>query len=345
MATAHPFSTAPLFRYADGRLPNSLALAYTLAGYVGGIALLFSPSVWLNAVGTVVLGHAMLIAAYLIHEFAHGTIFARPEHNARAAVLCAWLSGSCYAPFQELRKKHMRHHVDRADVVTFDTKVFLKRCPASLIKLVEGLEWAYVPAVELLMHAYVIALPFITDVPAHRTRRGQVLALLAVRGVLFAGLGWLSLKALLLYGLAWLLMVSVLRFADAYQHTYDVFADLAGGKLDDGKHRDRAYEQQNTYSNTVSLRWPALNLLLLNFAYHNAHHDKPAAPWYRLPRLNAELYQGDDTQVIPMRALLGSFHRHRVRRVLDDDYGVVGQGPHKANAFHGAIGVSFLTAI
>ncbi len=338
-------STARLFRYADGRVPNSLALAYTLAGYLGGLALLFSANAWLNVLGTLLLGHAMLIAAYLIHEFAHGTIFAKPAHNTRAAVVCSWLSGSCYADFQDLRNKHMRHHVDRADVVTFDTKVFLKRCPTWAVKLVEALEWAYVPAVELIMHAYVIALPFITDSPAHRARRGKVLAMLAVRGVLFAALGFASPKALILYGVAWLLMVSVLRFADAYQHTYDVFAVLEDGKLDDGKHRDRAYEQQNTYSNIVSLRWPALNLLLLNFAYHNAHHAKPVAPWYRLPRLHAELYKDDTTQVIPMSTLLGSFHRNRVRRVLDDDYGVVGEGPHKADGFHGAVGVSFLTAV
>jgi len=46
-----------------------------------------------------------------------------------------------------------------------------------------------------------------------------------------------------------------------------------------------------------------------------------------------------------MRKLLGSFHRYRVRRVLDDDYGVVSEGPHKADNFYGAVGVSFLTAV
>ena len=115
----------------------------------------------------------------------------------------------------------MRHHVDRADVITFDSKAFLKARPLWFQKLVLALEWAYVPAVELIMHFYVIALPFITDNDKHRARRGKVAAVLAIRTLLFAGLAVLSLKAVLLYAVAWMIMLSVLRFADAYQHTYE----------------------------------------------------------------------------------------------------------------------------
>jgi fatty acid desaturase len=335
----------PLFRYADGRLPNTLAIGYTLFGYVGGIALLFAGSAWLNALGTLLLAHAMIIAAYLIHEFAHGSIFSVPRHNVWAGNLCSWMAGSCYAEFQDLRKKHMRHHVDRADVITFDSKAFLLACPGWVRRLVLALEWAYIPAVELIMHGYVIVLPFITGNDKHRARRRQVALTLAVRGLLFTVMGLVSLKALALYLLAWLIMLSVLRFADAYQHTYDAFAVLEEGAVPDDKPRDRRYEQQNTFSNVVSLRWPALNLLLLNFSYHNAHHEKPVAPWYRLPRLHEELYGSAYAQVIPMRQLLGPFHRHRLKRVLSDDYGVVGEGPGKAEGFYGAVGVSFLTAV
>jgi len=338
-------ASKPLYRYADGRLPNTLAMGYTLLGYLIGLALLFSANAWLNALGTLLLGHAMVVAAYLIHEFAHGTIFSVPMHNQRAGNVCSWLTGSCYADFQDLRKKHMRHHVDRADVITFDSKAFLKARPAWFQKLVLALEWAYVPAVELIMHFYVILLPFVTTNEKHRARRGKVARVMLTRTLLFALLGWFSLKALVLYAVAWMLMVMVLRFADAYQHTYDAFAVLEEGKVPEDKQRDRAYEQLNTFSNVVSARWPALNLLLLNFSFHNAHHEKPVAPWYRLPKLHAELYGSTYNQVIPMRDLLGSFHRYRLRRVLDDDYGVVGEGPQKADGFFGAVGVSFLTAV
>jgi fatty acid desaturase len=172
-----------------------------------------------------------------------------------------------------------------------------------------------------------------------------VALIFALRTAIFAVAGLISLKALVLYAVAWMIMLTVLRFADAYQHTYDAFAVLEEGSVPDNKPRDRAYEQQNTYSNVVSARWPALNLLLLNFSLHNAHHENPVAPWYRLPKLHEELYGSTYNQVIPMRQLLVPFHRHRLKRVLSDDYGVVSEGPNKAEGFYGAVGVSFLTAV
>lgn len=335
----------PLFRYADGPVPNSLAMSYSLLGYGVGIGLLLAPSLLLNLLGTLLLAHALIIGAYLIHEFAHGTIFSKPAHNARAGQVFSWMTGGCYADFQDLRRKHMRHHVDRADVITFDSKAFINSLPAWVRKLILALEWAYIPAVELLLHYYVVALPFISRSDKQRARRGKVLMVFVIRSAAFALLAWLSPLALLLYALAWLIMVTVLRFTDAYQHTYDAFAVLEEGDIPADKLRDRAYEQANTFSNLVSLRWPRLNLLLLNFAYHNAHHEKPVAPWYRLPALHAELYDTGYRQVVPMRELLSSFHRHRLRRVLDDDYGVFGEGPKRAEGFYGAVGVSFLTAV
>ncbi|MHB9051662.1 MAG: fatty acid desaturase, partial [Thiomonas delicata] len=117
------------------------------------------------------------------------------------------------------------------------------------------------------------------------------------------------------------------------------------GSIPNEKVRDHDYEQHNTYSNLDSLGHPWLNLLLLKFSYHNAHHEKPTVPWYRLPTLHRELYADDGTQVLPMAGLLRGFHRHRVQRVLSDDYGVVTTGADKAQDFYGAVGVSFLTAV
>ncbi|MDX1802196.1 MAG: fatty acid desaturase [Marinobacter sp.] len=335
----------PLFRHADGLLWNGAAMAYGVLGYAAGIAMLLADSVPVNLFGTLLLAHALIISAYLIHEFAHTAVFSEARHNARAGAFFSWLTGGCYADFKDLRHKHMRHHVDRADVITFDSKVFLNRLPGWARKLVLALEWAYIPAIELIMHGYVIAMPFIGQTDKQRARRGRVLMILLVRAAAFGLLGWLSLKALALYTVAWMLMITVLRFTDAYQHTYDAFAVLEEGDIPADKLRDRAYEQSNTFSNLVSVRWPALNLLLLNFTYHNAHHEKPIAPWYRLPALHAELYGDGYRQVVPMRELLSSFHRHRLRRVISDDYGVLDDSPKRADNFYGAVGVSFLTAV
>ena len=64
-----------IMRQKDGLLPNSLALLYATAGYVIGWLLLFSTSFAINFAGIIILAHAMVIAAYLIHECAHNTIF------------------------------------------------------------------------------------------------------------------------------------------------------------------------------------------------------------------------------------------------------------------------------
>ena len=161
-------------------------------------------------------------------------------------------------------------------------------------------------------------------------------------------MAWFSLKAWLLYLLAYGIMLTALRFADAFQHTYEVFLEStlaqSDGKIADGKLRDRAYEQANTFSNLTSLQYPWLNLMFLNFPYHNAHHEKPVAPWYQLPKLHAELF--GDTRllpVIPMSKLLTAYHRHRITRLQSDDCGLLTND--SANDFIGAVGVSFLTAL
>jgi fatty acid desaturase len=335
--------TTKLFRSPHGLVPNVFALAYTLAGYALGIWLLTAAPWWLNALGVLLTAHTLVYAAYYIHEFAHQSIFRSPEANNRWGAVMTWITGSCYAPFGALRRKHMRHHLDRADVLTLDYKALLEGSPRWTRKLVLALEWAYVPAVELIMHGYVMLLPFLKSERANE--RPRLIAVIAIRAALFALLAWVSVKALVLYAVAYAIMLHVLRFADAFQHTYDAFAVLEGGEIPDDKVRDRDYEQANTYSNLVSITHPALNLLLLNFAYHNAHHERPIVPWHDLPRLHDQLFPGQYRQVIPMAELLKGYHRDRIRRIVSDDYGAVGDGPGKADRFLGAVGVSFLTAV
>jgi hypothetical protein len=48
---------------------------------------------------------------------------------------------------------------------------------------------------------------------------------------------------------------------------------------------------------------------------------------------------------MPLRELLRTWHRNRVRRVVSDDYGVPTADGRRADAFVGAHGVSFLTVI
>ncbi|OBS09250.1 fatty acid desaturase family protein [Acidihalobacter prosperus] len=330
-------------REPGGTLATWAFLAYATLGYALGVWLLTRPAPWLAALGVLLTAHTLVIAAYFIHEFAHLTIFRSRTTNDRFGTLMTWITGACYAPFDNLRRKHLRHHADRADVVTFDYLAFLKRLPVPLRKLVVALEWLHVPAVELIMHGFVIVMPFISH--EQQARRGRVLAILAIRVVLFGALGLYAPRALWLYALAYLLFLAVLRFVDAFQHTYVAYPLLASGKPPDMPARDREYEYRNTYSNLVSVAHPWLNLLTLNFVYHNAHHARASVPWFRLPALHRELYGASDPQVLPMRELLRTYHRNRLARVLGGDYGAVGEGRGRADGFVGAVGVSFLTAV
>lgn len=331
------------FRQADGVVPNLFALSVTLTGWPLGIFLLTTAAWPLQLAGFMLTSLSLIWSAYYIHEFAHYAIFKSPDANRRWGTLMTWVNGSCIARFDELRKKHMRHHVERADVITFDAQAFLKRSPALFRNAVLLLEWLYFPAVEFLMRGFVIARAW----QRGGSTRLRLVLILAVRITAFALLGWFSPVALLLYFAAYLVMVTVLRFADCFQHTYEAYPIDDDTPLPPEMIKDKVYEQEYTYTNIVGLKNFWLNLLWLNFGYHNAHHERPVVPWHQLPALHRELYGEHDAQVITVPELLKAFHRHRVRRVLSPDYGQVlpaGQGA-RADGFVGAVGVSFLTAV
>jgi fatty acid desaturase len=329
------------WRYEDGARPNLMALAYVALGYVGGFAMILADSLWWSVPGVLLLGHSMVIAGYLIHECAHNTLFSSPGHNERLGRLLNWVTGGCYGDYASLQHKHFRHHVDKADVVAFDYRPALKHHPL-MLRLIQALEWLYVPALDIMMHTLQLLLPFVRQ--AYRPKRGRVVTVLLIRGSLLGLLAWYSPKALLLYVLAYFLMMHVLRFMDAFQHTYEVFETLEHERGEEARRFDRRYEHENTYSNLISVKHPWLNLLVLNFCYHNAHHFKQAVPWHRLPGLHHELYGDEDSQRIPFSNQLWSYHVHRVARITNDFDERPVAGEDKGRHFVGVYGVNFLTA-
>lgn len=328
------------FKYRDGVIPNLAAFSYAFIGYAFGVWLITSSSLFVLLAGSVLLGHAMIIAAYLLHECAHNTIYARNIDNTRMGTLLGWLTSSCYGSYEGLRQKHFRHHIDRADVVAFDFRPALARHPR-LVAVMEALEWCYIPALDILMHLLVLIVPFV--MPTRRHLRAHVLEVLLIRSTAFAVLAWISPLALVGYALAWILMVTVLRFMDAFQHTYDLSATLETPSHGPATGHDAAYEQHNTFTNLHSTHWPVLNLLTLNFGYHNAHHEKPAEPWYRLPDLHQKMYQGYCPQSLPFFNQLKAFHRYRTRRMLNEDPSDLDILSDRGATFVGVEGVSFLT--
>ncbi len=317
-------------------------MCYGLLGYACGWILIANTAMAVNLIGVLLLAHAMVICAYLIHECAHNTVFAANLYNARLGACLSWITGSCYARYEDLRRKHFRHHVERADVIGFDYRRRLRFYPR-LSRFMAALEWAYIPAVEILLRALVIVLPFLDAY--YKPQRKRVLSVLVIRASLFAALLWVSPRILLLYPLAYMLFLIVLRFMDANQHSYDLVETHDDAPLSGSEMRDREYEYRNTYSNPISMRFPLLNLFTLNFAYHNAHHDRPTVPWYRLPALHRELYGDDRSHVLSFRALLRAYHKYRVVRAFRPVGGEikthVAQGPD----LQGIDGISFLIPI
>ena len=201
------------------------------------------------------------------------------------------------------------------------------------------LEWCYFPLFEFVLRGRLLLAPWLNPVQAHLWWRTLLLCI--YRGALWSLLAWVSPKALGLYALAYVCFVNLMRFVDAFHHTYDYV--VAGTEI---PKRDRSYEQAHTFSNIVSARLTWLNLLYLNFGYHNAHHHDMRCPWYRLPQLNQTLYGAETQALLPLPQLIGNYHRFRLDRLFGGQ-GVVTEATTDDSLanFTGGIGVSFLTPL
>ena len=206
----------PVMKYADGLWPNFSSLLYILSAYCFGIYLITTDLIVLNFCGSLFLAHSMVIAAYMVHECAHNTVFSSNSANARLGGILNWFNGACYGSYEDIRKKHFRHHIDRADVVAFDYRPRFAAHPL-LMKILQVLEWFYIPAVEIIMHLLVLVVPFILT--SRRHRRVRVATVLLIRISVFALLVWYAPQVVVFYPLAYLIFLTIMRFMDTHQHT------------------------------------------------------------------------------------------------------------------------------
>jgi fatty acid desaturase len=335
-----------ILKEPEGLAYNGGAIFYAVAGYVCGFAGLFHAAWSVNLAALLLLAHAMVIAAYLIHECGHNLVFRSARANARLGRFMSWLCGAAYGTYEDMRYKHFRHHVDNDDVVWFEYETWFANHPL-VLRATRLLEWLYIPAHDLVMHFIMAFTSFI--IPRRRDQRARNVSVLMIRGGLFAMLLVFFPKVALLYAVAYLLMMHVLRFMDAHQHDYPYHPTLFDYVPSPHK-GDREWEQEHTFSVPHSLRFERLNWLTLNFGYHNAHHADMNVPWYRLPALHQELTGGDPEKVIPFGAQLKLYHRNRVRRVCSPQSGDYPKGAEYlrvARAGEGPIGgnaASFLTS-
>lgn len=312
------FMGSALLKRPEGLSYHGGAVLYAVVGYMLGLVGLFASSLLVQLAATLLLAHAMVIAAYMIHECAHNTVFRENAHNALLGSALTWLCGASYGTYEDIRYKHFRHHVDNDDVVWFDYEAFFKRHPL-IYRITMKLEYFYIPAHDLIMHTLLVFSAFI--IPERHDQRLRNLAVILVRGGLFALLVWLSPLAALLYAVAYMMMMTVLRFMDSLQHDYPYHLNLFTDERSERK-GDLEWEQEHTFSNVISFRYELPNWLVLNFGYHNAHHARPTAPWYKLPTLHRELFGDNPANVISLWPQLKLFHRYRTYRVFHDAPGL-----------------------
>ena len=316
---------------------NEIAISYGILGYTGGITLLVVQNGWLNLLGTILLAHSLIYSAYLSHEFMHGTIFKSRRWNVVFGNLMLWLNGGCYYGFQALTLQHIAHHVDRVDVFTFDIPAAMQKLPTPIRQIIVALEWCYFPAVSFWSRWQSIFRNWKNQQDYRQQLR--IIVIFIVRLAAFILLGIISPKALALYFLSYLVMITVLRFMDAFQHTYEAFP--SGSSL---PKRSRDHEQSHTYSNLVSSRYPWLNLLVLNFCYHNAHHAVMKCPWHSIPELDMELSRDKNVNYISLSQQLINYHQYRVTRLWSGQGYTTGEpGNRDYSNFWGAVDVSFIT--
>ena len=322
------------------------AVLYAATAYAVGFVSLFWGHWVVNLAGTLLLAHGMIIAAYMIHECGHNMVFNHSRHNAYLGRAMSWLCGAAYGTYEDMRYKHFRHHVDNDDVVWFDYDHFFETHP-NVTRAVRFLEWFYIPAHDLLMHGVMVFTSFV--IPQRRDQRLRNVLVIAVRGGISLALLIFVPKAALLYALAYLIMMHVLRFMDSVQHDYPYSLTLFDYVKPPHK-GDAEWEQVHTFSNPISLRFPRLNWLVLNFGYHNAHHADMNLPFYRLPALHAVLTGDDPQRVIPFSSQLKLYHRNRVQRIYNpqpEDYPKGEAYLRTARSGRGLIGgnaASFLTS-
>lgn len=325
-------------------LKNLAAIGYALVGYVMGICALFSQILWVNLWGVLLTAHALLIASVLIHEFIHGTIFDSRSLNAFWGQVMMHLNGACYATWEQISTHHINHHVHATDFIPFDYANYLKTMSPGLRLAIYSLEWAYIPGFEFLIRLEVILAPFKKSEKYHLRQR--MLMILAYRITLFSLLAYLSLRVFLLYLMAYYLCVSMMRLIETFHHTFEY--TVQGGSI---TKRDRAYEQINTFSNVVSIQYPWLNLLYLNFGYHNAHHHNMRCPWHKLPQLHQDIFDeslgryGDTAgNLLPFGEMVKTYHKFRLARVGGEQGEVYNErGEFSISHFTGGVGASFLT--
>lgn len=303
---------------------NIAVIAVIAVSYCSGLFLITRPQLWLGALGVVPLLSSMLMSWYLSHDCAHNLVFQRKRKNHILGEVLSWLNGVSYFRFDEYCKYHIQHHTKQVDFIGVDINAALAKLPRWLAQSLVALEVAYIPSMYVFIKVYAL-IAILRD--PDRSYRRRVTGMLLLTICFFVILGSVSVAAVAFYLLVISIRTHCVRFVDAFQHSY---MQIVPDKTTPPK--GKRYEQHHTFSFPVARKLTGLNLLILNFGYHNAHHALPSCPWYNLPALDTLItssgtVEGVDwrtaspTQLVSFVELLRGYHRHRRYRITTTDEG------------------------
>lgn len=233
------------------------------------------------------LAQIFTVSSFLHHDFAHGSFFQRDtvrhykKLNEWFGSVNLWINGGCYFTFQELRSQHVGHHTTKVDYEVIDQNQF----EPYQLNILKACEYMYVP-----LNFYIMKVRAVCAVFWHQKRLNSMprtVTIIVIRALALLFIARMN-KNGGIYCLIWTLLgyffskniaIHVLRFGDVFSHSYDIYA--LDSKL---KPAHKEYDMERTY--TIMFPWYMKwfeCLYMLNFNYHNAHHNNTSIPWYSLP--------------------------------------------------------------
>ena len=200
-----------------------------------------------------------------IHEISHNLAFRTPVYNRLLAIFANLPIGVPYSA--GFRQYHLTHHKSLG-VDGLDTDL-----PTALeaVFLDSLLGKAFFCTFQLIF--YAIRPMFIYKIPFGPVHYGNIVAQVIVDCLVVRYWGWNAMMYLLMSSL---LAGSLHPCAAHFISEHYVFArsTLKGAKMP----KDVPVPETFSY-------YGPLNFLTYNVGYHNEHHDFPAVPWTRLPKL------------------------------------------------------------
>jgi len=298
---------------------NIFLLIFIFTSYFLGIFLLTQFHYLFSFLAIPILSFSMILAWYLSHDCAHYLVVPTRNWNKFIGEILSWINGFSYFRFSNYSRDHLRHHFEHVDFLGTDVQKTLAHLSSLTRKTILFLEYGYIPVLHFLIKTKGI---YDILIGADKRYRHRVLLILLARIFFITWISISNIHALLFYLLCISIRIHCVRFVDAFQHSY---AEIDPNVRSMPK--DKIFEQKNTFSFPIASKYKFLNLLILNFGFHNAHHAIPSCPWYNLQKLHVVLSSyavergliNNNFFLIPTASfteLLLAYHKHRKRRII-----------------------------